>query len=291
MDVLKDAAEAFTQRIRSPIVGSIIFAFVIMNWQPIWYLLFADRPVRQKFIFFDANTDFTSVYVPILSGIAMAIAMPWITYWGAWIAQVPIRRLRKLQSDEAHELELQKIEQDTQITAVRAGQEAVEEEAVISAAERVERAEEMSPKLAESILDKRDRSRLNQHAFLFPFAEDILKIASHSEKGEVRITGGEITVNRPKGGTVKIQLSTEIMELSQINSDVDELVSIEFLEEVKVEHEYSYFLTERGREALGWLDKQGTARLDVTPTWNITSVNNGDESWDGLRVSDKDTFQ
>jgi hypothetical protein len=56
-DFIKDSTEAWFQRIRSPIIGSIGLAFAAYNWKPLSYLIFADEPAIAKFQFFDANTS------------------------------------------------------------------------------------------------------------------------------------------------------------------------------------------------------------------------------------------
>ena len=53
VDFLANLWNAWLQRMRTPFIGSITLSFIAINWQPIWYLLFADKPVSDKFDFFN----------------------------------------------------------------------------------------------------------------------------------------------------------------------------------------------------------------------------------------------
>ncbi|WP_282077681.1 hypothetical protein [Epibacterium ulvae] len=104
MEVVKDIFDAFSERVRSPFLGSILLAFAFWNWQVLWFVLFADVPVADRIAYFDAHTDRWQSYLyPILSGVAFAVFMPWLRYVGAEIAKRPNARLKQLQSEEARQ--------------------------------------------------------------------------------------------------------------------------------------------------------------------------------------------
>lgn len=101
-DFFKDVFEAAQQRIRSPFIGSVIFAFIAVNWQALFYLLFADASVADRLEHFNDGTNFRSLYVfPVCAGVAFALAMPWLRFAGAWIAVKPSSLLADLQGNEA----------------------------------------------------------------------------------------------------------------------------------------------------------------------------------------------
>ena len=103
MEIIKDISEAWAQRVKSPILGSIAVALFAINWQPIRFLIFAKTSVLEKFAFFDANTSHqTLVSFPILLGLGLALGLPWIQLGGAILSRVPVERLRKHQSDVQH---------------------------------------------------------------------------------------------------------------------------------------------------------------------------------------------
>lgn len=144
MDALKDLVEAFSQRIRSPIVGSIAIVFVLANWKPIWYLLFAERPVRQKFRYFDASTDTISLYcIPIGVGVVYAFGLPWVKWAGAWIAQKPHAMLYDLQDGQASARRIKGYERATIEEKAKANLDAARETALLEAAKRRQQASEL----------------------------------------------------------------------------------------------------------------------------------------------------
>lgn len=156
MDAFKDLMEAFSQRIRSPIIGSIAIVFVLVNWKPIWYLLFAERPVRQKFLYFEANTDAISLYcIPIGVGVVYAFGLPWVKWAGAWVAQKPYARLHEIQDDQASARRVKEYERAAKEEKAKANFDATREKAILASAER----RQTASKLGEEALTKFDEQR------------------------------------------------------------------------------------------------------------------------------------
>lgn len=99
---MKEIFEAFYNRLRSPVFGYFILAFVGFNWKELFYLCFSNDFVINRFEYFDKNTDtFTLPWYPIFFGVIGAIAYPWISYVFIWIGQVPseLRQDIQLTSD------------------------------------------------------------------------------------------------------------------------------------------------------------------------------------------------
>ena len=90
MEILTNLWEAWSERLRTPFIGSILLSFIAINWQPIWYLFLTDHSAEQKFLYFDDNTMYL---LPVVIGFIIALALPWIQLFGVWIAQFP-RRLK-----------------------------------------------------------------------------------------------------------------------------------------------------------------------------------------------------
>lgn len=96
-DALKEIISAFSQRIKSPFIGFIALAFLIVNWKPVFYLVFSGKPALIKFEYFDQNTHWMNLYIlPLVLGVLSALASPYITLIGAIWAERPIneRRIR-----------------------------------------------------------------------------------------------------------------------------------------------------------------------------------------------------
>jgi len=105
MDGLKELVEAFSARIKSPIIGSIILAFIAVNWRPVFFLFFSGKPASDKFVYFNEHTTGYSLYLyPVLIGLIFALLIPWINFWGAMAVESPVSKHRNMQLDAAHAL-------------------------------------------------------------------------------------------------------------------------------------------------------------------------------------------
>lgn len=109
MDALKDIFTAYSQRIRSPIIGSVILAFIAVNWQSVFYVIFADKGVLSRFEYWDMYTDFWTVLMwPVLIGVTFAVLSPFISLVGAWLAKWPTEQVRLIAVRSADRVEKEK---------------------------------------------------------------------------------------------------------------------------------------------------------------------------------------
>jgi hypothetical protein len=133
MESLKEIFDALSQRIKSPIFGYIILAFIAINWKPLYYLFFSGKPALMKFDFFEKNTDTWSLYLcPFGFGLIAALAAPHISNWGAWWAIKPINAMRKREVSAAHEV----LQAKNKLTAERDNERAIYEQGLIDEAKR-----------------------------------------------------------------------------------------------------------------------------------------------------------
>lgn len=110
MDGLKELVEAFSARIKSPIIGSIVLAFIAINWKPLFFLLFSGESAEDKFLFLSCNTTGYSLYLyPVIAGLVFAFCLPWINFWGAKAIELPVSKHRNMQLDAAHDLDEKKM--------------------------------------------------------------------------------------------------------------------------------------------------------------------------------------
>ncbi|OIQ42614.1 MAG: hypothetical protein BM560_00050 [Roseobacter sp. MedPE-SWde] len=236
MEVIKDAFDAFSDRIRSPFVGSILLAFCFWNWKPLWYLLFEEATVTERIAFFEGNSNTSSLLVlPIFSGMAAALALPWLRYVGAEIAKYPNARLKTLQAEEARQrrialikaskeeeqaqsdLRVAKIDmtlaEEKALIALEAAKadakrdaQAKQEQATLEAAKRLDEARSLGAEVEGELQEQREALSSSAPAVppveqitSLPFAEEILKTAAQSEDGRFFQTGPQINVT-VKGG-------------------------------------------------------------------------------------------
>lgn len=120
MDWLKDIYDAYNQRIKSPIIGSVFLAFIACNWQPIFFVIFADVSVEDRFQYWERVTsDSTLIFIPVALGTAFAISVPFISFISAAIVVGPTNELRKLVERSSHEVALTKAEHQQELEEKR----------------------------------------------------------------------------------------------------------------------------------------------------------------------------
>lgn len=113
MNWVKELFETIDSKIKSPILGSVLFAFVLLNWKALFFLVFAKVTVLEKFIFFDENTTpITLIVVPLLVGILISFLNPWVKLIALNLTKKPIQNFRITQMHLANErlIEKQKLE-------------------------------------------------------------------------------------------------------------------------------------------------------------------------------------
>ncbi|UWQ04252.1 hypothetical protein [Aliiroseovarius crassostreae] len=212
-DVLKDIFEAANNRIRSPFVGSILFVFLVVNWMPIYNLLFGDTSVLMRLAYFRYATNGWSLYIwPILGGIGFALLSPWLKHFGAWCAQVPTAKLKLMQDNAAHRHQMLDMDRQIALEERRALAEEKRDRRKIDAAIRENEAEEVG---GEELLLKLQAEKekhyeepgdetLNLQSsaqpdgdekLLFDFAGEILACAARDPEGQIfkDLSGGQVT--------------------------------------------------------------------------------------------------
>lgn len=110
MTTITEIFESFNNRVKSPVFGSFLFSFVAFNWRPLYYLFFAkDVTAEARFVFFEANTSWLTLLIgPMIIGMVMAIALPWVNYLAAWIIRSPIQKRRLIEISAASDRMLEK---------------------------------------------------------------------------------------------------------------------------------------------------------------------------------------
>lgn len=101
MDGIKEIFDALSARIKSPILGSILFSYLVINWKPVFYLLFSGENIVNKFTYFEAHTIWYSTFLfPTVFGVLIACLSPWVSYFGAYVVAKPVSLARMLQVEE-----------------------------------------------------------------------------------------------------------------------------------------------------------------------------------------------
>ncbi|MCG3267816.1 hypothetical protein [Yoonia sp. I 8.24] len=111
LDVFKDGAEAWLQRIKSPIIGSFVLSFCVINWKVIFFVVFSDTPILFRFWYFDTETSICTLLIyPAGTGFLIGLGTPYLNYVGTFLARWPTEKLRLSQAESAHAVMSKKAE-------------------------------------------------------------------------------------------------------------------------------------------------------------------------------------
>lgn len=155
-EYFKQFFDAWGDRIRSPFFGSIAIAFIAVNWKVLFYVFFADRPIRARILYFEANADLVSLVVlPLAIGVSAAIFLPWASFISALLARWPKSLLHNIQFTEATRRRIAEYEKRAEEEGAMASFEAAKETRKINAAKRLEEANSVSSDLKEDLESER----------------------------------------------------------------------------------------------------------------------------------------
>lgn len=116
-------------------------------------MFFSDVPVVGKIWFVRAHFDlWHSLVCPIATGFCIAIAIPFITAFGAWAASVPKFWLFKIQRVQVRRQEVEQLRIDGERETLLAQKRERDELEKIKDAEREQRASKVSSQLQNEIL-------------------------------------------------------------------------------------------------------------------------------------------
>ena len=102
LDIFKDGAEAWLQRIKSPIIGSFVLSFFAFNWKVIFFVVFSDAPILFRFWYFDFQTSIWTLLVcPVGAGLLIGLGTPFLNYFGSYFAKWPTEKHRVLTANSA----------------------------------------------------------------------------------------------------------------------------------------------------------------------------------------------
>lgn len=163
VEPFKEAFEAWLHRVRAPILGYTLLAGLVINWKPLWALLFADIDVFSKFLYFDLRTDYwTLILLPLFVGVLSAIVSPWFAFAGAYMVRLPARLQVELQEEARHQAVIRKIKLQAEEEAARENALAARENALIERAKRDAVAGDVDPEAAQALKRERAEAESNQ---------------------------------------------------------------------------------------------------------------------------------
>lgn len=256
-EFLKNIYDGWNERIRSPILGSILIAHILFNWKAYFVLFFSTGSVYVRILNFEQVTTPWSLYFfPITAGVIYAFAAPYIRYFGALLALVPNRWLRKLQVEEATERRIvantaraREIASETALDIARkqasADVQAAEEAAIIAAKKREQEAVEQAGEDAKTAIIE-SRGAKDQQVSLGPYAISILQRSAeigelslnHRYKGELNPESGH---NVNLGDRRLAERDTDARRYSEALKGINDLLEAGFLHELPNDNYFRYY--------------------------------------------------
>ncbi|WP_417266879.1 hypothetical protein [Celeribacter baekdonensis] len=162
MEFLKELFDEGRARVKSNVFASVVFAFVVVNWKSIYFVVFADATAIEKFEFFDGNTCVLSLYVwPPLIGAVLAIGMPFINNIAHWLVSKPIGSVRSRDDKQAHA----RLQKKNEWAAVRNAEQKIFEDKLVAQAETDDRISKIEDKaIREEVKEKVSEGRSEAHS-------------------------------------------------------------------------------------------------------------------------------
>lgn len=102
---MKEIIEAFAARIKSPVFGYFILAWLAINWKPLFFLFFDPNQIDKRIELFEKLTNiYTLLVFPLAVGAAFAVLYPWVNYAFLWICIIPTDLRNSIQAESEHKL-------------------------------------------------------------------------------------------------------------------------------------------------------------------------------------------
>lgn len=108
---MKEIIEVIESRLKAPTYGYFAFAFVAINWKPLFYLFVEEKDAITRISYFDSNTSFYSlVLYPVAFAAVFSVVYPWINCIMLYLYTKPNEVKNVLQAHSEHKLLLKKQE-------------------------------------------------------------------------------------------------------------------------------------------------------------------------------------
>lgn len=200
-EYFKQIFDAWGDRIRSPFVGSILVAFGLVNWKPLFVLFFADLPILDRISYFEASTSTFTLYVlPAVIGIVAALVVPWTIVFGAFLGKFPKARLHGIHHVETVNKRIFEYGQKADEEEAIAKLEAAREQRKIGAARRLNEAVEIGSDVADALKEDRVAGHLphpSQFDDLSKQSLEILQLAKNAKQGKIFVKKANIYSGNP----------------------------------------------------------------------------------------------
>lgn len=130
---MKDLFDAISSRIKAPYFGYAMLSFIALNWRGLFLLMTTPGSPQDRLSAFDSVTNQYTLFIfPLLAGVLVALATPWIHFCFGFIAKKPSFLIDNLYLESEHNKTIRQAE----LEQSRANLFAVKEKELIERAKR-----------------------------------------------------------------------------------------------------------------------------------------------------------
>ena len=205
---MKELIDALESRVKSPLLGYFFLALFVINWRPIFYLIFENAPILERIKYFDSNSSSVSLLVwPLVFTAIVTVAYPWVRYSLVFLSIKPTELINLLQAQIEHKLLLKKKELEELRSKILSH---AERELI----ERAKRDGELDEIEDEQIRDKL-KSELDQLRKYRDSKEDGSRLSSAQSKFNELMGMAETYRERARGDKVDVLDRNELIRRAQ----------------------------------------------------------------------------
>lgn len=100
MDGIKEFLETLGNKIKAPILSSILFSSLVYNWKVFFYITFSKATAIEKFAYFDMHTNIWKLLViPALIGSTFIVVSPFLSHAAILMTKGIKTKTKKVQAD------------------------------------------------------------------------------------------------------------------------------------------------------------------------------------------------
>ncbi len=233
MDLFREIYENWMSRLHSRVLGAIIFSFVVINWQQIYFLFMSNEPAIMRLRFFNISVDWhRGIVFPILGGLFYVIFIPWVNFFLDWAIQLPRRMYRIMVEKEELNQSIRKIDHEFSLQAARSRFQAARDEINIQEAETLNRAKEVGGEELKEKIEKDREASASSTANQKQNAEDLVLTLNPFQKAVI------LALGRSREGASADLLSESQIIIRQLNEEGKEATKARRLVQVNETSNY-----------------------------------------------------
>ncbi|MBU2934815.1 MULTISPECIES: hypothetical protein [Pacificibacter] len=238
MEFIKEFLDEGRSRIKSNVFVSVVFAFVVLNWQSLYFVAFENTDALSKFKFFEDNANWQSLYLyPLVVGSLLAVGLPFVNNMAHWAVSWAINETRSRDDEYTHK----RLKKKNEWEEVRLHERALYAEGLISEAQIEQKIDQTidDPNVREQIKLKLDKENVDRRTKLNNLQTSYKNMRVRLDRVDDEIADKKaaiVNVKTQSMMTIGSSNSQHTVLEKEINRLVNEKAKLELdLETVKVE--------------------------------------------------------